>query len=163
MFASKSGKDDADILLSQVDKSDAPPASNKIFSASDNNEFFANNEDDPDPSSPQISPRIAFSRGLTSEQSSRLFQQHGPNSLPEKIVPKWYIFVSQLWQPMPIMIWLAALVEAAIQNWLDMGILLFIQFANASIAFYEITKAGKLIMYLILLISLSITLFSSIF
>jgi H+-transporting ATPase len=43
---------------------------------------------------------------------------------------------------MPIMIWLAAIVEAGIQNFLDMGILLMIQFANASIGYYEITKAG---------------------
>jgi H+-transporting ATPase len=43
---------------------------------------------------------------------------------------------------MPIMIWLAAIIEAAIENWIDMAILLMIQFANASIAFYEITKAG---------------------
>lgn len=137
----KSGKDDADVLLHKVDQVDEAPG-NKIFSASDNNELFATNEDDPDPSSSKASPRIEFSRGLTTAQSSRLMEQYGPNALPEKVVPKWYIFVSQLWQPMPIMIWLAALVEAAIQNWLDMGILLFIQFANASIAYYEITKAG---------------------
>jgi hypothetical protein len=41
---------------------------------------------------------------------------------------------------MPIMIWLAAIIEAAIQNFLDMGILLMIQFINASIGYYEITK-----------------------
>ena len=39
---------------------------------------------------------------------------------------------------MPIMIWIAALIEVAISNYLDMGILLMIQFANASIAFYEV-------------------------
>ena len=53
-----------------------------------------------------------------------------------------YIFIEQLWQPMPVMIWMAAIVEAGIQNYADMAILLFIQFANASIGFYEITKAG---------------------
>lgn len=53
-----------------------------------------------------------------------------------------YIFIEQLWQPMPIMIWIAAIVEAATENFPDMAILLFIQFANASIGFYEITKAG---------------------
>jgi H+-transporting ATPase len=42
---------------------------------------------------------------------------------------------------MPMMIWVAAIIEAAISNYIDMGILLFIQFANASIAFYETTKA----------------------
>ena len=36
--------------------------------------------------------------------------------------------------PMPIMIWLAVLVEAAIGNWVDMLILLLIQFVNAFIA-----------------------------
>ena len=53
-----------------------------------------------------------------------------------------YIFIEQLWQPMPVMIWMAAIVEAGIGNFPDMAILLFIQFANASIGFYEITKAG---------------------
>lgn len=88
---------------------------------------------------------IAFQfshEGLTSAEAGRLLSVHGRNELPEKIVPKWYIFVSQLWQPMPIMIWIAAIVEAAILNWTDMSILLFIQFANASIGYYEITKAG---------------------
>lgn len=41
------------------------------------------------------------------------------------------------------MIWVAAITEAAIQNWPDMGILLGIQFLNASLGFYEITKAGN--------------------
>jgi H+-transporting ATPase len=40
------------------------------------------------------------------------------------------------------MIWLAIVVEAAIGNWIDMVILLVIQFANCSIAFYEMCKAG---------------------
>jgi H+-transporting ATPase len=40
------------------------------------------------------------------------------------------------------MIWLAAIVEAAILSWTDMGILLGIQFINAFLGFYETTKAG---------------------
>jgi len=48
---------------------------------------------------------------------------------------------------MPLMIWLAAIVEAAIENYVDMSILLFIQFANASIGYYEITKAGDAVTY----------------
>lgn len=87
-------------------------------------------------------PVLKFSSGLSSIEAEQLLNIHGRNVLPEKKIPKWYIFVSQLWQPMPIMIWLTAIIEAAIQNWIDMAILLFIQFANASIAYYEITKAG---------------------
>lgn len=80
--------------------------------------------------------------GLTSAEADELLAVHGPNCLPENKVPAWYIFLELLWQPMPIMIWIAAIIEAAIGNYLDMGILLFIQFANASIAFYETMKAG---------------------
>lgn len=43
---------------------------------------------------------------------------------------------------MPIMIWIAAITEAGIQNWPDCGILLAIQFINASLGYYEIVKAG---------------------
>jgi H+-transporting ATPase len=60
----------------------------------------------------------------------------------QKTIPKWYIFCSQLWQPMPCMIWIAALVEAGIENWSDTGILFGILLINASISYYEITKAG---------------------
>jgi magnesium-transporting ATPase (P-type) len=83
-----------------------------------------------------------FSHGLTSIEADIRLQKFGRNELPEKIIPKWYIFLSQLWQPMPIMIWIAIIIEAGIQNWIDMSILVFIQFANASIGYYEITKAG---------------------
>ena len=40
------------------------------------------------------------------------------------------------------MIWIAAVIELIIANYVDMTILLIIQIANASIAFYEINKAG---------------------
>jgi magnesium-transporting ATPase (P-type) len=83
-----------------------------------------------------------FSNGLTTEEANRKLAKYGRNELPETVVPKWYIFVSQLWQPMPIMIWIAAIIEAGISNYIDMAILFFILFANASISYYEITKAG---------------------
>jgi magnesium-transporting ATPase (P-type) len=49
----------------------------------------------------------------------------------------------QLTGPMPIMLWMAAIIEAVIGNYGDMGILLGIQFINAGISFYETTKAGN--------------------
>ena len=92
--------------------------------------------------STEIEIPFQFSSGLTTLRATELLAVHGKNELPEKVIPKWYIFVSQLWQPMPIMIWVAAIVEALINNWIDMNILLFIQFANASIGYYETAKAG---------------------
>jgi len=97
---------------------------------------------EPQDSDSLTNPEFVFSYGISSQDADSLLLTYGRNELPEKVIPKWYIFMSQLWQPMPIMIWLAAFVEAGIQNWIDMSVLLCIQFANASIGYYEITKAG---------------------
>jgi len=80
--------------------------------------------------------------GLTTAQAEELLKQWGPNSLPEKHTPKWLIFLRLLIGPMPIMLWIASLIELIIGNYADMAILLVIQFVNAFISFYETTKAG---------------------
>ncbi|RYY81321.1 hypothetical protein EON63_15685, partial [archaeon] len=41
--------------------------------------------------------------------------------------------MSLFWEPMPIMIWMAIIIEAILAKWMDMGILLAIQITNASI------------------------------
>lgn len=82
------------------------------------------------------------SHGLTTAEAERLLAIHGRNELPEKVTPGWVIFVRCLWGPMPIAIWIAVIIEFSLQNWPDGGILLFIQFANATIGWYETTKAG---------------------
>ena len=84
-------------------------------------------------------------KGLSSEQAKELLAKYGPNELPEKIDPKWLVFCRLLWQPMPVMIWIAIVIELSIANFLDAGILLAIQFTNASISFYETNKAGNAI------------------
>lgn len=87
-------------------------------------------------------PLLPPSHGITSERAAELLEEYGRNELPEKSTPGWIIFVRCLWGPMPIAIWIASIIEFALQNWPDGGILLFIQFANATIGWYETTKAG---------------------
>lgn len=82
------------------------------------------------------------SHGITTEEADELMKQWGRNELEEKSTPSWLIFLQQLYAPMPIMIWIAAIIEAAIQNWIDFGILMGIQFLNAFLGWYETTKAG---------------------
>jgi H+-transporting ATPase len=81
--------------------------------------------------------------GHTSAEAAILLEKYGLNELPESVDPLWLVFLRQFWAPMPIMIWLAIIIEAGIANFLDMGILLAIQFINAFISFYETTKAGN--------------------
>ena len=80
------------------------------------------------------------SKGLSSTEAFDLLRIHGRNELKNVKTPKWLIFLQQFWAPMPIMIWLAAIVEVAIENYPDFGILLGIQFINAGLGFYEIVK-----------------------
>jgi hypothetical protein len=87
---------------------------------------------------------IVFNRvGLAEREAEILLEKYGKNALPERIIPKWILFVDQFRAPMPIMIWIAIVIEASITNWIDMGILLVIQFTNATIGFYELNKAGN--------------------
>ena len=84
-------------------------------------------------------------KGFASQEAADLLEKYGRNELEEKTEPKWLTFLKLFWAPVPIMIWFAIIIEAAISNYLDMGILLLIQFTNASISFYETTKAGNAI------------------
>lgn len=81
--------------------------------------------------------------GLTEEEAAILLAKVGKNELPDNTTPDWKLILTSLVQPMPLMIWAAAIIEAAIENWPDMGILLAIQFTNCSISFYETKKAGN--------------------
>ena len=81
-------------------------------------------------------------KGLSTSEVNIRLRMYGRNKLPEESISKAYQFISLFWQPMPIMIWIAAAIEAVIENWTDCIILLVIQLANGSIAFYEMNKAG---------------------
>ena len=54
-------------------------------------------------------------------EAEELLKTWGRNELEEKSVPSWLIFLQQLYAPMPIMIWVAIIIEAAILNFIDMG------------------------------------------
>jgi magnesium-transporting ATPase (P-type) len=86
-----------------------------------------------------------ISQGLTTAEGNQLLEKYGKNELPEKVTPKWLIFVRLLYQPMPVMIWIAAIVEIIIANYIDMAILIAINLVNASLSFYETNKAGDAI------------------
>jgi len=80
--------------------------------------------------------------GLSSAEAAARLAQYGRNELPEKSTPGWVIFLRCLWGPMPIALWIAIIIEFALENYPDGAILLGIQFGNATIGWYETTKAG---------------------
>ncbi|CAN0112285.1 unnamed protein product [Heterosigma akashiwo] len=82
------------------------------------------------------------STGLTNVEAEKLIKTYGRNELEEKSKSKLQIFIEQFTQPMPIMIWIAILVEAILKDWTDFVILCMLQLINGLVGFYEMSKAG---------------------
>jgi len=95
--------------------------------------------------------KTSLETGLTSEEASERLRIYGFNELPEKEESLILKFLSFFWGPMPIMIWLAALVEfiqclsGRSEHWPDFGVLLGLQFINGTVAFFEEYNAGNAI------------------
>eukprot|EP00466_Bigelowiella_natans_P001254 jgi/Bigna1/89095/estExt_fgenesh1_pg.C_430098 len=89
--------------------------------------------------------------GLTSQEASKRLEQFGYNELPEKEENIILKFLSFFWGPMPIMIWIAALVEliqclsGRSQHWPDFGVLIGLQIINGTVGFFEEYNAGNAI------------------
>mmetsp|Transcript_12052 Transcript_12052/g.21478 ORF Transcript_12052/g.21478 Transcript_12052/m.21478 type:complete len:965 (+) Transcript_12052:165-3059(+) len=96
-----------------------------------------------DPSSSAAAESFEPSTGLTTEEAEILLKQWGKNELIEKTKSKLEIFIEQFTAPMPIMIWIAILIEAVLENWPDMYILCGLQAINGGVGFYEMVKAGN--------------------
>ncbi|KEG05511.1 proton motive ATPase, partial [Trypanosoma grayi] len=87
-------------------------------------------------------PLLPPSKGLTTAEVEDLLQQYGRNELPKKKTPSWLIFVRNLWGPMPVALFIAFIVEFALQYWADGAILLVIFIINAIICGYETFQGG---------------------
>lgn len=81
--------------------------------------------------------------GLTSEEAAEACQRYGENSIPEKVV-RWYqVLFKQFTSSMAVMIELAMVLSAAVQEWEDFAIIASLLGINASIGFYEEWEALK--------------------
>lgn len=90
------------------------------------------------------------SSGLSEEDVTRLRTQYGFNELVEEEINPFLKFLSYFWGPMPIMIWLAILIElikASIKGdgWPDFGVLVFLQIVNGCVGYVEERNAGNAI------------------
>ena len=61
-----------------------------------------------------LPPDFVFSHGLSSEEAEERLTKYGRNELPENVEPKWLLFLKQFWAPMPIMIWIAIIIESGV-------------------------------------------------
>jgi len=89
-----------------------------------------------------LSSPAPIATGLLDADAALRLAHHGPNSLEEKNENLFLKLLSYFWGPMPIMIWLAALIEYINESWPDLAILLTLQFLNGFVSFFEEKNAG---------------------
>lgn len=104
----------------------------------------------PKPTCPSTS-----SSGLTTSEALHNISLYGyfsprPNTIPEKKQNPWLKFLSYYTGPMPVsssqvMIWIAIAIEAAVLDFPDLVLLLFLQFVNGFVGWYEERNAGNAI------------------
>ncbi|KAJ8603845.1 hypothetical protein CTAYLR_000289 [Chrysophaeum taylorii] len=82
-----------------------------------------------------------FETGLSSAEASARLTEFGRNEVPIEEEPLWKVFMRQFTGTMPMMLILACILSAAVEDYQDLGIIFAMLFVNACIAFYEETKA----------------------
>ncbi len=82
--------------------------------------------------------------GLSGEEARQRLDQYGTNELVEKAAKEpWRIFLDQFKEIMVIILIVAALVSAALGEWLEVGVILAIVVLNAILGFTQEYRAEK--------------------
>lgn len=89
--------------------------------------------------------------GLSNDEAQQLLKKYGYNELATKEPTPCLDFLKNFWGPMPIMIWIAIIVELVPKpeadhvdrpSWADFAVLLTLQIVNGLVGWYEHKKAG---------------------
>ncbi|MFP3866941.1 MAG: plasma-membrane proton-efflux P-type ATPase [Desulfobacteraceae bacterium] len=81
--------------------------------------------------------------GLTSEEAAQRLKEYGPNALAEKKVSPLAKFLGYFWGPIPWMIEAAAVLSLIVRDWNDFTIIMLLLVFNASIGFWQESKAAN--------------------
>jgi H+-transporting ATPase len=82
-------------------------------------------------------------QGLSSAEAAARLEQYGPNALEEVKAHPILKFLHYFWGPIPWMIEVAAILSAAVRNWGDFFIIMFLLVFNAVIGFWEENEASN--------------------
>jgi len=79
--------------------------------------------------------------GLTSEEGRRLFDQFGPNSMPDTSSHPARMAIEKLWAPIPWMLEAAIVLELALGKYIEAGIIAVLLLFNAALGFFQEGRA----------------------
>ena len=83
--------------------------------------------------------------GLSTREAEKRLKTYGYNELAEKERNPLLEFLSNFWGPMPIMIWIAVIIEGIQKDWADFFVLLALQLVNGLVSWHEHSKAADAI------------------
>jgi len=87
--------------------------------------------------------------GLAVDRIEDLQQRHGPNALPTKKSDAWWtVLFRQFISPLILILIVAALISVALDEWVDVGVILAAVAVNTVIGFIQEYKASKALAHL---------------
>jgi magnesium-transporting ATPase (P-type) len=111
-----------------------------------------------DPEKPNKDPPTDHEMGLSTEDANMRLEKWGYNELPSSRKGKWEMLLDTLVTPMACIIWISIFIEMGvslkiwkeggtgstgpIQDFVDMWVLIVLQFFNSFVGWYEEIKAG---------------------
>lgn len=93
-------------------------------------------------------PRDANPQGLTSSEAARRLQQFGPNEVPPDRPQPWLILLAKFWAPVPWMLELAIVLEAALHKWQEATVIGCLLLFNAGLSLAQEQRANSALAYL---------------
>ncbi len=81
--------------------------------------------------------------GLTNEEARRLFDQFGPNSIPDTSSHPARMAIEKLWAPIPWMLEAAIVLQVVLGEYIEAGIIAVLLLFNAALGFLQESRAQK--------------------
>ena len=80
-------------------------------------------------------------KGLSHAEVQKLFQQYGPNAIPEQKTRLFLVFLKKMWAPVPWMLEASIILELALGKYIEAGIIGALVIVNALLSTFQENRA----------------------
>jgi H+-transporting ATPase len=89
----------------------------------------------------QSSPRDGLALGLTTDEARGLVAKFGPNAMPDTAIRPWRRALAKFWAPVPWMLEAAIILQAALHEYVEAGVIAGLLVFNAALGFFQEGRA----------------------
>jgi len=90
----------------------------------------------------QLSASMLTFTGLTSTEARRRLDEFGPNSITEEAPPRWRVFLTKFWAPIPWMLEAAIILQVGLGQYIEASVVGGLLLFNATLGFIQEGRAG---------------------